>query len=119
MIADVDGHDAEAVGKAIRAARRTRAQPTLICCKTVIGFRRANKQGSKARRMASRWARRKSPPRACHLGWTLPPFEIPEDVRAAWDLRARGRARRERPGRRLFAATSASTRELAANSSAA
>ncbi len=90
VLRGVDGHDAEAITKAIRKARKETGKPTLICCKTVIGFGAPNKQGSEATHGAPLGADEVAAARQT-LGWNYPPFEIPDDVRAAWDARAKGK----------------------------
>ena len=79
VIRDVDGHDPVAIGAAIEAARAETARPTLICCKTIIGFGAPEQAGHRgdARRGAGR---REWPRRAQKLGWPYPPFEIPDDI---------------------------------------
>jgi len=89
VIRNVDGHDAEAVRAAILAARGETGRPSLICCKTVIGFGAPNKQGSESTHGAPLGAEEIAAARE-RLGWPHAPFEIPEDVAAAWDARARG-----------------------------
>jgi transketolase len=90
VIRGVDGHDAESITKAIRKARKETGKPSLICCKTVIGFGAPNKQGTEATHGAPLGAEEVAAARAA-LGWDYPPFEIPEDVRAAWDARSKGK----------------------------
>ena len=89
VIRNVDGHDADAVREAILAARGETGRPSLICCKTVIGFGAPNKQGSESTHGAPLGAEEIAAARE-RLGWPYPPFEIPEDVAAAWDARPRG-----------------------------
>ena len=100
VIKDVDGHDGEAVAKALRRARSERSKPTLICARTVIGFGAPNKQGSKSTHGEPLGGDEIAATRAA-LGWTHEPFVVPEDVRAAWDQRARG-ARAEKSWQRRF-----------------
>ncbi len=100
VIKNVDGHDAEALGKAIRRARSNKNQPTLICCKTIIGFGAPNKQGSKSTHGEPLGKDEVAAARV-QLGWPHAPFEIPEDVRSAWDRRAAG-ARAEKAWRQRF-----------------
>jgi transketolase len=100
VIKDVDGHDGEAVAKALRRARSERSKPTLICARTVIGFGAPNKQGSKSTHGEPLGVDEIAATRAA-LGWTQEPFVVPEDVRAAWDQRARG-ARAEKSWQRRF-----------------
>ena len=90
VIRGVDGQDAQAITKAIRKARKETGKPALICCKTVIGFGAPNKQGTEATHGAPLGADEIAAARLA-LGWASPPFEIPEDVRAAWDARAKGK----------------------------
>ena len=89
VIRDVQGHDAARIEAAIAQAVANRDQPTLICCKTVIGAGAPNKQGSHDVHGAPLGDAEVAATRA-HIGWNHPPFEIPEDVYAAWDARARG-----------------------------
>jgi transketolase len=91
VIEAVDGHDPEAVVAAIRTARAESRRPSLICCKTIIGFGAPNAQGSAATHGAALGVEEVAAARK-QLEWELPPFELPEDVKAAWDARARGRA---------------------------
>jgi len=89
VIADVDGHDPEAIASAIRGAQAEAARPTLICCKTVIGWGAPNKQGSAATHGAPLGDDEIAAARE-FLGWTAEPFTIPEGIAAAWDGNARG-----------------------------
>ena len=100
VIKDIDGHDAEAVAKALKKARANHKQPTLICARTVIGWGAPNKQGSKSTHGEPLGADEIAATRKA-LGWEHPPFEIPVDVREAWDQRARG-ARAEKAWKRRF-----------------
>jgi transketolase len=87
----VDGQDGEAVGQAIRAAQAVKDQPSLIDCKTIIGFGAPNKQGTAATHGEALGAAEVAATRK-NLNWTAPPFEIPQDLRAAWNHEAKGRA---------------------------
>ena len=78
----VDGHDPVAVEAAIDEAKR-QDRPTMIACRTVIGFGAPNKQGTEATHGAPLGAAEVEAARA-NLGWTAPPFEIPADILAAW-----------------------------------
>ncbi len=91
VIAHVDGQDAGAVDAAIRAARAQPDRPTLICCKTVIAFGAPHKQGTKDAHGEPLGADEVAAARKT-LGWPYPPFEIPPQLRAEWDLRERGAA---------------------------
>ncbi len=85
--ARVDGHDPEAVAAAIAAARES-DKPSLIACKTTIGYGAPNKQGTAATHGAPLGDEEIAAAREA-LGWPYPPFEIPEAVLNAW--RAAGR----------------------------
>jgi transketolase len=93
VIPAVDGHDAEAVDAAIGAAKtqgvRADGKPTLICCRTVIGKGSPNKAGTHDVHGAALGAKEVAAVRQA-LGWTHAPFEVPGDVSAAWNARARG-----------------------------
>jgi transketolase len=91
VIRDVDGNDAAALQAAVALAKTPSGKPTLICCKTVIGWGAPNAAGTHESHGAPLGAAEIAATRAA-LGWTAPPFEIPEDVRAAWDARATGAA---------------------------
>ena len=108
VIPNVDGHDVEAVDRAIRKARREakreakgeKARPTLICCKTVIAKGAPKKANTGAAHGAPLGAEEIAATRAA-IGWPYPPFEIPGNVRAAWDSREAGK-RAERRWNRAF-----------------
>jgi transketolase len=91
VIADVDGHDAAAVAAAIEQAARDTDRPTLICCKTIIGFGAPNKQGTAATHGAPLGADEIAAARK-QLGWPYAPFEIPAEIAASWDGKKRGAA---------------------------
>ena len=90
VIRGVDGHDAEAISKAIKKARKETEKPTLICCKTIIGYGSPNKQGTESVHGAALGAEEVAATRQA-LGWPYPPFEIPAEIGAAWDARAKGK----------------------------
>jgi transketolase len=100
VIPNVDGHDAEAVVAAIRAARAEASRPTLICCKTIIGWGAPNKQGTSATHGEALGAAEVAAARKA-LDWPYEPFVIPDEVRAAWDHRRQGAAA-ESSWRELF-----------------
>ncbi len=106
VIPGVDGHDAEAVDAALAQARANADQgdgkPTLICCRTRIGEGAPNKAGTHGVHGAPLGEDEAAATRAA-LGWTAPPFEIPEEIAAAWDARERGAAA-EQAWRRRFEA---------------
>ena len=89
VIADVDGHDAEAVRAAIFAAQQETGKPTLICCKTIIGYGSPNKSGSHDCHGAPLGDVEIAASRE-FLQWPHAPFEIPADIYAAWDGKAKG-----------------------------
>ena len=111
VIEEVDGHDPQVISQAIHEAQGDSDRPSLICCRTVIGWGSPNKQGKES----------------CHgaplgddeivltreaLGWSHEPFEIPDDVREAWDATAQG-ASRENEWRERFEAYRAEHPSLA------
>ncbi len=89
VIDNVDGHDSAAIATAIEAALADAVRPTLICCKTIIGFGSPNKQGTASTHGAPLGDEEIAATRA-ELGWDYPPFEIPEDIASAWDATGRG-----------------------------
>jgi transketolase len=91
VIPDVDGHDSKAIAAAIDKAAAETEKPSLICCKTVIGFGAPNKQGTASTHGAPLGDEEIAAARKA-LGWDSAPFEIPADVAAAWDGRERGAA---------------------------
>ena len=92
VLEDVDGHDPEAIAAALAAARADTARPSLIRCRTVIGFGSPAKQGKNSVHGAPLGKDEVAATRAA-LNWPHAPFESPEAVRAAWDARAAGAAR--------------------------
>src|SRR5690606_10676719 len=74
VVSNVDGHDPDAVRAAIEAARAERSKPSLICCKTIIGYGAPNVQGTEATHGAALGAAEVAAAREA-LGWELPPFE--------------------------------------------
>ncbi|MCP1675119.1 transketolase [Natronocella acetinitrilica] len=91
VVADVDGHDPEAVSKALAEARKVKDRPSLICCKTVIGFGAPNACGTHGVHGAPLGDDEIQATRE-FLHWTHPPFEVPDEIYAGWDARARGKA---------------------------
>ena len=110
VIRNVDGHDAEEIKIAIETARKSE-QPTLICCKTIIGFGSPNKQGKEDCHGAALGNDEIALTRAA-LGWNHGPFEIPADIYAEWDAKAAGAAAEAEWDQR-FAAYAAAFPELA------
>ena len=101
VIDNVDGHDPQSISAAIEAAVAETGKPSLICCKTVIGFGAPNKQGTAATHGAPLGDEEIAAARD-ELGWDSPPFEIPDDVAAAWNGKAQG-AGAERTWQETFA----------------
>ena len=91
VIANVDGLDGEAVGAAIRAARAETERPSLICCKTIIGYGAPHRQGTKEAHGEALGPEEVAAARVT-LGWPYPPFVVPDEIRAGWDHRAQGAA---------------------------
>ena len=89
VIPNVDGHDADSIKAAIEVARLESDKPTLICCKTIIGFGSPNKEGKEDCHGAPLGADEIALVRE-KLGWSHGPFEIPEDVYANWNAAAKG-----------------------------
>ncbi|WP_071872582.1 transketolase [Atopomonas hussainii] len=112
VIRNVNGHDAEEIQIAIETARGETNRPTLICCKTVIGFGSPNKQGKEECHGAPLGADEIALTRA-QLGWEHDSFEIPADIYAEWDAKAAG-SEREAAWNEQFAAYRAAHPELAA-----
>lgn len=112
VIRNVDGHDAEEIKMAIETARKSVDQPTLICCKTTIGFGSPNKQGKEECHGAPLGNDEIALTRAA-LGWNHGPFEVPAEIYAEWDAKAAGAAA-EAAWNDKFAAYAAAHPELAA-----
>ena len=89
VIRDVDGHDPLEIKQAVETARAETERPTLICCRTVIGFGSPNKQGTSATHGSPLGDDEIAATREA-LGWSHPPFEIPGEIYAAWDAKAKG-----------------------------
>ncbi|MFZ8976166.1 MAG: transketolase [Pseudohongiellaceae bacterium] len=84
-----DGHDSAAIAAAIAAAQGEPDKPTLISCKTVIGFGSPNKGGTAATHGAPLGEDEVAAVRE-ELGWPHAPFVVPEEIRAAWDATEKG-----------------------------
>jgi len=112
VVPNVDGHDPQAIEAAIAAALAETDKPSLICCKTIIGWGSPNKQGTEATHGAALGADEVAATRK-NLGWEYPPFVIPDEIRAGWDARAKG-AQREAEWQERFAAYKSKYPELAA-----
>lgn len=112
VIPDIDGHDPADIARALEFARAMTDKPTLICCKTTIGFGSPNKAGTHGSHGAPLGQDEINLTKAA-LGWDHDAFEIPEDVYAGWDARAKG-AQAEAAWNEKFATYRAAHPELAA-----
>ena len=112
VIADVDGHDNEAIAAAIATAKAMTDKPTMICCKTTIGFGSPNKAGSHACHGAPLGEEEINLTKAA-LGWDHAAFDVPADVYAGWDAKDKG-SKAEAAWNEKFAAYKAAFPELAA-----
>ncbi|AVJ18743.1 transketolase [Serratia sp. MYb239] len=112
VVRGVDGHDADAIKAAIEEARKVTDKPSLLMCKTVIGFGSPNKAGTHDSHGAPLGDAEVAATRE-QLGWHYPPFEIPQDIYAQWDAKEAGQAR-EAAWNDKFAAYAAAFPELAA-----
>jgi len=89
VVAHVNGHDSDAIEKALLAAQAVTDKPSLICCKTTIGAGAPHKQGSHDCHGAPLGKEEIAAARE-YIGWNHPAFEIPADIYAAWDRKAAG-----------------------------
>jgi len=89
VVRDVDGHDADAINRAIHEAKSVNDRPTLVCCKTVIGFGAPNLCGSHDCHGAPLGDDEIAATRE-NLGWKHEPFVIPSDIAEAWDATQKG-----------------------------
>jgi len=110
VIRNVDGHDAEEIQIALETARKS-DRPTLICCKTIIGFGSPNKQGKEESHGAALGDAEIALTREA-LGWKHGPFEIPAEIYAEWDAKQKG-ADAENEWNKRFAAYEAEFPALA------
>ena len=89
VIPAVDGHDPQAIRAALEAAKADTTRPTLVCCRTIIGKGSPNKQGTESCHGAALGEEEVALTREA-LGWAHAPFDIPDEIRAAWNGCARG-----------------------------
>ncbi|HEX6137730.1 MAG TPA: transketolase [Casimicrobiaceae bacterium] len=101
VVPGVDGHDSEAIHRAIGAARAVADRPSLICCRTVIAKGSPHKAGTHEAHGAALGEAEVAATRRA-IGWSHPPFVVPPHVASAWDARERGSAAEE-SWRRRFA----------------
>lgn len=111
VIADVDGHDSKAVFDAIQASRQITDKPSLICCKTIIGYG-APKLAGTAKTHGSPLGEAEVAAARQQLGWEYPAFFIPPEIYAAWDARKKGETQ-EKNWQQRFAAYKKAYPELA------
>jgi transketolase len=111
VIGPIDGHDSAVIQTAIEQAKAETAKPSLIICKTIIGFGAPNKQGKEECHGAPLGTDEIALARQ-QLNWPHAPFEIPADIRAGWDAKKKG-ANAEAEWEKCFADYAASHPELA------
>lgn len=89
VVHEIDGHDPQAVKKAILEAQSVKDKPSLIICRTVIGFGSPNKAGKEEAHGAALGEQEVALARK-QLGWNYPAFEIPKEIYHAWDAKEKG-----------------------------
>ncbi|MEL5592456.1 transketolase, partial [Serratia ureilytica] len=112
VVRNVDGHNPDAIKTAIEEARKVTDKPSLLMCKTVIGFGSPNKAGTHDVHGAALGAAEVAATREA-LGWKYAAFEIPQDIYAQWDAKEAGQAK-EAAWNDKFAAYARAFPELAA-----
>ncbi|KAB8311275.1 transketolase [Rahnella sp. BIGb0603] len=112
VIRGVDGHNSDAIKAAIEESHKVTDRPSLLMCKTVIGFGSPHKAGTHDAHGAALGADEVAATRKA-LGWNYPAFEIPQDIYAAWDAKEAGKAK-EKAWNDKFAAYAKDHPELAA-----
>ncbi|WP_261238757.1 transketolase, partial [Serratia marcescens] len=112
VVRNVDGHNPDAIKAAIEEARKVTDKPSLLMCKTVIGFGSPNKAGTHDVHGAALGAAEVAATRE-RLGWKYAAFEIPQDIYAQWDAKEAGQAK-EAAWNDKFAAYARAFPELAA-----
>lgn len=112
VVRNVDGHNPDAIKAAIEEARKVTDKPSLLMCKTVIGFGSPNKAGTHDVHGAALGAAEVAATREA-LGWKYPAFDIPQDIYAQWDAKQAGQAK-EAAWNDRFAAYASAFPELAA-----
>lgn len=112
VVGEIDGHDADAVKAAIQEAQSVTDKPSLIICRTVIGFGSPNKAGKEEAHGAALGEEEVALTRK-QLGWNYPAFEIPKEIYQQWDAKQAG-AEREKAWNNKLAAYKQAYPELAA-----
>ena len=91
VICDVDGHDIKAIQSALQSAQEPTDRPTLVVCKTTIGYGAPTKGGTASTHGAPLGTEEVLAARKC-LNWDWGPFEVPDDIRSSWDRKVAGNA---------------------------
>ena len=112
VIRDIDGHNPDQIKDALTQAITNKDKPSLICCKTIIGWGSPNKAGKESCHGAALGEEEVKLTRE-KLGWQYAPFEIPDEYYAAWDAKERGK-QFENEWQKTFAAYEKAHPELAA-----
>ncbi|EOU9561052.1 transketolase [Cronobacter dublinensis] len=112
VVHEIDGHDPQAIKRAIEEAKQVTDKPSLIICRTVIGFGSPNKAGKEESHGAALGEEEVALTRK-QLGWNYPAFEIPDEVYKGWDAKAKGQ-QAEANWKEKFAAYQQAHPELAA-----
>ncbi|MDL2267889.1 transketolase [Desulfovibrio sp. OttesenSCG-928-G15] len=112
VVADIDGHDPAAIKKAIAKAKKETGAPSLLCCRTTIAYGAPGMAGSE-KSHGSPFGEEEIRAARKFLGWTSPAFEIPADIKNAWDAKKKGRSAEKRWDD-AFAAYAAAHPDLAA-----
>lgn len=112
VVRGVDGHNSDAIKAAIEEAHKVTDKPSLLMCKTIIGFGSPNKAGTHDSHGAPLGEAEVAAARV-QLGWNYPAFEIPQDIYAQWDAKEAGKAK-EAAWNDKFAAYAKAFPELAA-----
>ncbi|EMD9246712.1 transketolase [Cronobacter dublinensis] len=112
VVHEIDGHDPQAIKRAIEKAKQVTDKPSLIICRTVIGFGSPNKAGKEESHGAALGEEEVALTRK-QLGWNYPAFEIPDEVYKGWDAKAKGQ-QAEASWKEKFAAYQQAHPELAA-----
>ncbi|EKY3088318.1 transketolase [Cronobacter dublinensis] len=112
VVHEIDGHDPQAIKRAIEEAKQVTDKPSLIICRTVIGFGSPNKAGKEESHGAALGEEEVALTRK-QLGWNYPAFEIPDEVYKGWDAKAKGQ-QAEASWKEKFAAYQQAHPELAA-----
>jgi transketolase len=102
VVRAVDGHDSAAIERAIAESQAVTDRPSLICCKTIIGFGAPNKQGTEATHGSALGVDEVAAARKT-LDWPYPAFVIPDEIRQGWDAKEKGAAQEQAWNKRFEA----------------